>query len=117
MRCAPFRFRVYACVQVSLLGAHDNMPVALLFAPRGAADSADGLSLAVSFLKPKCRRSLWEIIRMVSHRVRLPDFGRPVARIVVVVGNYTQAKESALVRAVEQAVMVLPIPTCIDAYP
>ena len=54
---------------------------------------------------------------MVSHRVRLPDFGRPVARIVVVVGNYTQAKESALVQAVEQVVLVLPTPICIDVYP
>ena len=58
---------------------------------------------------------------MVNHRARLPDFGRPVARIVVVVGNYTQAQESAFVRpavgVVGQVVPTLPIPTCIDAYP
>ena len=52
---------------------------------------------------------------MVNHRARLPDFGRPVARIVVVVGNYTQAHESALVRpavgVAAQAVPVLLIPT------
>ena len=52
---------------------------------------------------------------MVNHRARLPDFGRPVARIVVVVGNYTQAQESAFVRravgVVAQTVLVLPIPT------
>lgn len=54
---------------------------------------------------------------MVNHRVHLPDFGRPVARIVVEVGNYTQAQESAFVRpavgVVAQAVLVLLTPTCI----
>ena len=52
---------------------------------------------------------------MVNHRARLHDFGRPVARIVVVVGNYTQEQESALVRpavgVVAKAVLVLLIPT------